>query len=867
MKWPFVGRQAALDDALSLVGSGTGIAVLGPAGVGKSRLLNELTDRVDRSGTTVVRISAMEATSGIALAPFTELLPMAPIQDLTVVLGMALRELRARASQRGLLLAVDDAHHLDGVSLGLLVQAVASDTATVALTARSGESMGAELVDLWTNGVIERLDLQPLTRPDARRLLEGTLGPVDGTLEKELWSLAKGNPLVMHELIEGAVGGTMRQNSEGVWTCHGPLAHSARLTDLVNSRLRVLPDDVREAMEVVAIGAPLPLAVLAEAVGDLTEALEGRGLIDEAMLAGGPAVIAAHPLYGEILKESLDPSRRRHANGRLAGAFVNVGTTALDPLRGAVWQRDSGVLTSPELAIQGAGAALARHDAALAEELIRTIPAGNPVAELVLGRALGYQQNFDQAESVFSALDVDDPNMRGEIASAQAQNLAFGLGRVDEARAMLSGAVDTVHDPQLRSRLRNEHAMISAIRGDFVDARRVTEDVLSDPSSDQVARSTAYVTLTIAQAMTGDCAALDSIIEDAVTTARSVQDHLPFAEDQTQVMRLVCLLNAGRLAEAIALGEEASTRPGRGNTFTATWLSALAMARDLIGRHDESAESATQAIELFAEADPFGLEPQARGLLSLQWGQQGDSDAARPLNGLILTAAAPRLTVWVDRGRAWSLVARGNVDGAVDTLLEGGRHAVVGEHLAWGILCWHDVVRLGHPGAVIDDLRALPPMPGAHLLDVMRAHAEALLTEDPIALGEGARRFCGFGAALLAAEAWAQLSSILEDRGEPQTGSRAALLSIACQMRCERPNTPALRARPTLVTKREADMAMAAASGRTSPEIAKSRFVSVRTVDNHLSSVYRKLGISGREELRSVLAPVHEMSMPGPSDE
>lgn len=76
-------------------------------------------------------------------------------------------------------------------------------------------------------------------------------------------------------------------------------------------------------------------------------------------------------------------------------------------------------------------------------------------------------------------------------------------------------------------------------------------------------------------------------------------------------------------------------------------------------------------------------------------------------------------------------------------------------------------------------------------------------------------------------------------------------------------DTPALRARPNLVTKRETDIAMAAASGGTSPEIAESRFLSVRTVDNHLSSVYRKLGAGGREELRSLLAPVLGMSMPG----
>ncbi len=48
---------------------------------------------------------------------------------------------------------------------------------------------------------------------------------------------------------------------------------------------------------------------------------------------------------------------------------------------------------------------------------------------------------------------------------------------------------------------------------------------------------------------------------------------------------------------------------------------------------------------------------------------------------------------------------------------------------------------------------------------------------------------------------------------------------------------------------------MAAARGYTSPEIAERRYISVRTVDNHLRSVYRKLGVGGRAELSSVLEP------------
>lgn len=52
---------------------------------------------------------------------------------------------------------------------------------------------------------------------------------------------------------------------------------------------------------------------------------------------------------------------------------------------------------------------------------------------------------------------------------------------------------------------------------------------------------------------------------------------------------------------------------------------------------------------------------------------------------------------------------------------------------------------------------------------------------------------------------------------------------------------------------RQLEMGLAAATGHTSAEIARRYFVSLRTVDNHLGAVYRKLGLRGRDDLREFL--------------
>ena len=51
-----------------------------------------------------------------------------------------------------------------------------------------------------------------------------------------------------------------------------------------------------------------------------------------------------------------------------------------------------------------------------------------------------------------------------------------------------------------------------------------------------------------------------------------------------------------------------------------------------------------------------------------------------------------------------------------------------------------------------------------------------------------------------------------------------------------------------ILTGRESEIAQLAAIGESSKRIAERLFISVRTVDHHLASVYGKLGVSGRRE-------------------
>src|SRR5690606_19132352 len=116
-------------------------------------------------------------------------------------------------------------------------------------------------------------------------------------------------------------------------------------------------------------------------------------------------------------------------------------------------------------------------------------------------------------------------------------------------------------------------------------------------------------------------------------------------------------------------------------------------------------------------------------------------------------------------------------------------------------------------------------------------------------------RFEGLDILWLAAEAAAELADLHRGRGEARLATAAARRSAEIAERAGGVRTPALArgAGVEPLTAREREVALLAAAGRTSREIAEHLGMSTRTVDTHLARVYRKLGISGRSELAGAL--------------
>src|SRR4030095_15847054 len=103
--------------------------------------------------------------------------------------------------------------------------------------------------------------------------------PVDPSTTNTLWRLSKGLPLYVRELLAAANESHELQLTGTGWHLDRVPVERSRLRDLMAERIRALPTDVQDALEVRAVAGALPLDDLFALVGDgPVSALEEAGL-------------------------------------------------------------------------------------------------------------------------------------------------------------------------------------------------------------------------------------------------------------------------------------------------------------------------------------------------------------------------------------------------------------------------------------------------------------------------------------------------------------------------------------------------------------------------------------------------------------
>ena len=840
-----------------------GVLVAGGAGVGKTRLLREVTE--GQTDNRIEFVTATEAARPLPFGAFAHLLPedLGAIDrvDLLAVIG---RHLVRRSEGKSLILAVDDMHLLDAFSAALVHHIANASLAKVLLTLRSGEPAPDALTALHRDGIVSRLELQPISRLEFDALVEGALeGITESVTLDRIWAVTQGNVLFARELISDALGAGTLVVDRGMWRWTGGLGVAPRLRETMAARLGNLSVIERRCLEILAVGEPLSLASTERlAPGVSVPDLERRSLLTTERADQRTLVRLAHPIFSETLRVGLPVSLRRQINHDLAEDLANASDEQPgDALRLALLREAADEAGDPGLLAEAARNANLLSDHALAERLALASARGGYgfSAQLELGLALMGQRRFEESEAVIVPLVGTEPDdaARERLADAVAVALGHGLGRVDEAIGILESIERDVTDPATEALVQCHRATLLVFGGRFDEAAELGMGALSSVNDDSiVVRSLAPVGTSLV--MSGRINEALALGEGALEPALRVRDRLPRAPVWAISARITALFFAGRPDESLRLLDMA--QEARANLSMQVMAAAAVYRGRILLSLGKPRTAARFLNDAAATLSHFSMAIESSWCLALiaeALALLGRHEEAKAAAAEAVALRRPAIVVHqVDQMRAlaWTDAQVGHTSSAIDQLWAAADLAAAQGQRSFEIFILHDLLRLGEHQGVERTLQVAERVDGAWSTAIA-AHAAAILTSDTVALEAAAEAFAVIGSSLVAAELWASASTARQAEGLQARANAAARRSLALAELSEGARTPALSGTVTLtpLTRRERETATLAASGATNAQIAHTLSISERTVESHLSSTFVKLGISGRNQLAEAL--------------
>jgi DNA-binding CsgD family transcriptional regulator len=905
-----VGRESELTllgGFLEGVSAGRSLVLSGSPGIGKTTLWEAGIHDATARGLRVLSARASSAEAQLSFAALIDLcdgvataelagLPSPQRSALEVVLLRAapgeappephaialgfLGVLRDLSADAPLLVAIDDIQWLDSSSaeaLAFVARRLGGEPVSFLLSRRGDDPSAFERA--LERGRLERLEVGPLSFGATRRVLAERLGlSLSRQLLRRVVEITLGNPLFVLEL-----GRALLQR--GLPEAGADIPLPGGIEEMLGTRVASLAAPQRRLLVAVALSADLHTSELS-AVGS-AEALERA--IEEGLLVADAAdrVRASHPLLAAAAKNASTAREQRELHLALAGTVRDAEVRAKHLALAAVGADDE-LAATVALAAAGAVARGAREQAVeLAEHALRltprdsprrpervlavagylegagevrrltemltpelgSLPEGAPRARawLMLSNGVGPKtmDDVERYEDRALAEAAGDPTLRATVLALKAANVvAATVSRLAEAETWVQEALDATRgtEPDAHRLALFATAWVRAMTGRPIEEQCESYWAVSGAPS-YVAASPERVAAQrmvwrgeldrARAALTALLSVADERGEDesyALARLHMCELHLRAGEwDAASVLldewgesselvvmfnpkyeRCRALLAAGRgsvseaerwAREAIQRAEEIGCRWDWLEGLRALALGALLDHKPVVAAESLRAVWRHTEREGVSEPGVFPVAPELVETLA----ELGELDDARAVTARLRELAQEQAHPW----------ARAGAERCEALIL------LVGES--------YDAEAAAALARAADAYEALG----------LRFDAARSL----LALGRAQRRFKQWGLARAALE---RAAGTFDEIGSP---------GWAAQARAELTRVGARRPGPAgELTESERRAAELAAGGLSNKEIARELFVTVHTVEVHLSRAYAKLGVRSRGQLAQRLS-------------
>ncbi len=490
---PLVGRETELGrleqtlDALDQ-GSAACLTVEGEPGIGKTRLLRALRSSAEERGHVVLSGAAAEFESELPFSVFVDALDAyvasqelsehegwnpaleRELAQLLPSLGGAegglgtLAEERYRAhravrrllgliaSERPLVLVLDDLHWSDGASIELIATLVRREPAAPVLLAlgfRPGPA-AERLSAALAGAAVDRLELGPLSRSEATELLGGA----DAERVAAVYSHAGGNPFYLEQLWRAGDARSLERSSDGAGATEKGVPSA--VAAVISEELASLPPQPRAFLDSAAVAGEPFEPDLAAAIAGLSDS-EGLAALDDLLAVGfvRPTDVPRrfsfrHPLVRRAVYESTRGGWRLAAHARAAELLASRGAAAAECANHLEQSAGHGDEAAIETLLEAGRAASARAPAAAArwfDAALRLLPSADAERQVEVRVALASARRslgeFDGCRStLLEAVEL----LPGESAMRRIELIALCAsvehwhGRHEDAHRRLSRA-------------------------------------------------------------------------------------------------------------------------------------------------------------------------------------------------------------------------------------------------------------------------------------------------------------------------------------------------------------------------------------------------------------------------------------------